>query len=646
MLLPALMALQTVALGAGLWFMGRRIGALRSEVAQLRQALEERRGVRKAAVVGAVIAPAARAEPPSARAARVWRLSSAPRAAKLERKLPLAFILSLLAAAPALGFAFAAPAAYVSIAGITAGAVMMLAALRSQWARAAWFGVATATGWAFAAFALGATQLNPIAYSAAAALAAASGLTFAFLREPAPGAVMALATGAAALALGAMGGMVAAPGLAFAVIVCAAALVGAGNLRLEPLHVGSFVAALLGLYVFSGQPGGALWFTPAAALMAALFLGIAVVRTPQLGPRGVLVAGTGALAPLASIAALHAAQHGLAERLAAAGALSALALTLAGVLALSAERRQGGLPALKFTAWVLAGAALACVISATMLAAPAPLAAALLMTVALALAASDLRLPSGLQSILAAAVALASASLASISAAQLLTESAPIPTWAALAAGVGAPSLLGGLAARAARRREHVIAAGWFESIAWAYAVACCSVALRLAFSAGAPLLEPITGLETGAHASAWLLAGLIAGAADKRARVSFRGAMVTALGCAAILAGLAALALWMRSAAAFAPADINPLALAAPALMFAAHWRYWRARGAITRARVALALATILGAAALTFAVIAARADAGAGDWVAALVGSGAFAAALVLNLAPGVVRMPTRRA
>lgn len=638
-LLPTLMALQTLALGAGLWLMSRRIGALKDEVAQLRQALEERRGVRKAAVAaGVVSAPASRAEPPSARAARVWRLAPAQGPAKPKREPPLEVWLVPLAAAPTLGFAFTAAAPYVSVAGILIGAAMMLAALRPDWKRAAWPGAAASAMWAAAAFIAQTPQLDPLLFSTIAALAAACGLAYAHARDPAPGAAMALAMGVALLALGATGSMVAAPGLMFTLLIAATALVGAANLRLEPLHGGSFVAALAGLYVFSGQPDAALWFTPAATLIGALFVGIAIVRVPQLGPRGVLIAGTGALAPLATIMALHAAQHGLAERLGAAGALTGLALLLGGVLALAAARRHEGPAALKLTAWVLAAAALACVVGAVALATPAPIAAALLMAAALALAATEWRLPSGLQNVLAATAALASGALAWISAAQTLTESAPIPTWTALAAGVGAPALIAALAARAARHREHVIISGWFETIAWAAAVACFSVALRLAFSGAAPLLAPIGGLEASAHVSAWLLAGLMIGASDKRARTSFRGAMITALSLAALSGGLVALAVWLRGAPDVG--DINPLAVAAPALLLGAHWRYWRSRAAVLRTRVALGLATLLGAAALSLAVVQARAGAGESDWLSALLGSAAFAAAIVVNLAPGVVR------
>ena len=137
---------------------------------------------------------------------------------------------------------------------------------------------------------------------------------------------------------------------------------------------------------------------------------------------------------------------------------------------------------------------------------------------------------------------------------------------------------------------------------------------------------------------SVWLLAGLMIGASDKRARTSFRGAMITALSLAALAGGLAALTAWLRGAPDLR--DVNPLALAAPALLLGMHWRYWRASGAVVRTRTALGLATLLGAAAFSIAVVQARADAAQGDWLSALLGSAAFAAAIVANLAPGVVR------
>src|SRR5690606_28258876 len=108
------------------------------------------------------------------------------------------------------------------------------------------------------------------------------------------------------------------------------------NLRLEVVHLAAFVATLVGLLVLSGQQSAAIWFTPAAAWAGALFFAIAFVRVPQLGSRGVALAGTGALAPFAAIAALHDAQHGLANSFAAAGAFLGLATLLGLLIAIAA----------------------------------------------------------------------------------------------------------------------------------------------------------------------------------------------------------------------------------------------------------------------------------------------------------------------
>jgi hypothetical protein len=51
---------------------------------------------------------------------------------------------------------------------------------------------------------------------------------------------------------------------------------------------------------------------------------------PQLGARGLAIAGTGALAPLMAITALYFSQHGLADRYAAAGGFAVLSALLIG----------------------------------------------------------------------------------------------------------------------------------------------------------------------------------------------------------------------------------------------------------------------------------------------------------------------------
>src|SRR5262249_40850667 len=148
----------------------------------------------------------------------------------------------------------------------------------------------------------------------------------------APGATLALVMAAAALALGSQIGMVGAPGIAFAAIVSCAAVAGALNIKLEPIHLAAFGATLIGLFVVSGQEPAAIWFTPIAAWAGALFLGISGVRVPKVGARGAALAATGVIAPLTSIAALYGADQGLADPHAAAGAFALLACLLGAII--------------------------------------------------------------------------------------------------------------------------------------------------------------------------------------------------------------------------------------------------------------------------------------------------------------------------
>src|SRR5262249_2433256 len=140
------------------------------------------------------------------------------------------------------------------------------------------------------------------------------------------------------------------------------------------------------------QESAAIWFTPAAAWVGALFLAIAAVRVPQLGARGGALALTGALAPFATITALHVAQHGLADNYAAAGAYLVLALVLAGIVVLTALRRDRGVAAMRFSLWVLVAGAFFSVAGAIATALPTPVQAPAFALGAVALLGLDLRL--------------------------------------------------------------------------------------------------------------------------------------------------------------------------------------------------------------------------------------------------------------
>ena len=205
----------------------------------------------------------------------------------------------------------------------------------------------------------------PGLYCAVLPIAGATGLTHAYLRRAAhgaavaaPGACLSLFMCAAALALGSQIGMIGAPGVAFAAIVSCAAIAGALNIKLEPIHLAAFGATLIGLFVMSGQDTAAVWFTPITAWAGALFLGIASVRVPKIGARGAALAATGVIAPMAAIAALYGAQQGLADPHAAAAAFAVLACVFVAIIAAAARWRERGLSALKLTLWVLGAGSL------------------------------------------------------------------------------------------------------------------------------------------------------------------------------------------------------------------------------------------------------------------------------------------------
>lgn len=629
-----LFAFQTLILGAGFFLLWRRIGALRQEVGELRQALAQRQGGARAKLV-AVGASASRptiadADPPLARAARAWRKTAAPPTETVR-----GVVLALVAFAPAFGLLAGAPAIAMTSAGLLLGAAMLLAALHPAWRAAAWPGVLTASAWALAGFAFAAAP--PIATAACTALAALAGLIEARFGRAGPGAAMAAAMSASLLALGAQNGMIGAPGFAYGAIVMGAALLGASTLRLEFFHHAAFAAALAGLFVLSGQADAAIWFTPAAAWSGALFLAIAVVRVPQLGARGASIAGAGALAPLAAIAALHAARHGLADPLAAGGAYMALALALGGLIGLAAARRARGLKALGLTLWMLALGAFAALLCAIALNLTPPLAALTLMVTALALLALELRHPHAVWPTLACVNVALALLFAGLAGALLLAEDAA--GWASLGLGFGLPAALAAAAAVLARRNERDISAGLFAFASFALALGGAALALRLVFSSGAPLLAPISAAEAAAHACVWLLGGLAIGAKAGGVRQAAAGALwLTALGAASAIA-----ALWLYAYSRdplLALAAFSTPSVVGLAVLLAAHWSFWRARKQDFAARVSLASAALLAAAALSVAVLKARTAAGGADWVSGIAGATAFALAIAVNFAPGIVR------
>lgn len=663
LLLAILFAAYAIGSAAALVYFWRQLKATRSELSELRQAIEARapaqpavRRVRSGSVVP-IDAPSAAAlaedEGPLERAARTWRAPNKEPMAEVSDDAPLkrvalspatlrGLVLGVLATAPAVGFFFRAEPPVIIASGLAIAAAMMVVALRPVWSVAAWASISTAAAWASLGFALGAAHADPTSYSICAALAGAAGLLHAHLRRATPGATLALAMSAAALALASQTGMIGPAGAAFGIMVALAAIVGALSLRLEAMHLAAFGAAVIGLFVLSGQPSAAIWFTPVTTWAGALFLGIAAIRVPHLGARGVAIAGTGAFGALGAILALNTAQHGLADPYAAAGALIALATALGCVIGISALRRGRGLHALRFSLWMLALACFGAIVAAIVLALPAPLASFAFALAALGLSALNVRFPEGTWRAFAGAAALLSLPFAAISAQMMLSEAQHWPAWLLVAAGLCAPAaLLGGAAFLAARHDAPKLSA-LFELLVIGLAASAASLFVRLTFSEGALLLQPVGFVETGVHCAAWLMAALIIGSRAHLGAKPMRVAAINLLTIAALGVMVTAALLWMtdywaaRSGSGPAFLTRETFGFLIPSALFFAHWVFWRARSDDLQTRLVFAASMLLFAAFITVEAIRAE---NIPDWTRALAGAVSFAMALGLNFAPGVV-------
>lgn len=646
-----LVALHLAATAAGFAFFWRRHSALHAEVERLREALGAAEAVaapvrRRAGATEAASAELISITPsvtPEARAARAWRLPETPigfDAANFPPDTTRGLVLGAIAAAPALGFFFGIAAPFLIVAGLGAAAAMMLLSLRPEWRAAAWASVITAAAWGVLGLVLGAAQSSPVIYSVFIAFAGIAGLTHAHLRRATPGLVMGLATAALSLALASQTSVIGAGGVAFGIIVAAAAIIGAMSLRLEAMHLAAFGAALVGLFVLSGQDAAAIWFTPATAWAGALFLAIAIVRVPQLGARGVALAGTGVLVSMLGAGALHWAQHGLANPYAASGAFTALAAIFSAIIGLSAARRAGALASLKITLWVLALGGFAAITTAIFLALPAPFAACGFAAVALGLTALNTRLPDAAWRTFACVAAMLAAGCALASAQMVLSESQAWDAWVLIGAGLVAPAILVGGAALFAARADAKFTASVAESVTFGAAVIAVSLLIRLYFSGGALLLQPVGFVELGAHAAAWLIAALLIASRSRLGAGRVRVGAAILLGMLALVvcafgAGLWLTPYWSARPATGAPLNHAPLGFLLPAIMFWANWVFWRARGAEVRTRVALAAGAMLLACYVTLEMVRIP---DMPDWASALVGAVAFALAIAINFASGI--------
>jgi hypothetical protein len=548
-----------------------------------------------------------------------------------------------MALSPVLGFAFGAPHAALIACGLSISAALMMISLRPLWPAAAFVGAFGAGGWALTAFALEAAQAGPVVFASFTAIAGVVGLVHARLRGVTPGLMLALLMGGALIALGNAIGLAGPAGLGFGVLIVAAAIIGASAVRLAGLHLGAFAAAMFGLYVFSGQPAAAIWFTPVTAWMGALFFAIAAIRVPALGARGALLAATGVAAPMLSAGALSLSQHGLANPLAAAGAFLSLAVMFGALIAVAAQRGQRGVAALYLAAWILlGGGSIAFVISA-LLALPTPVAATVCAIGALALVGRDHCRPQRIWRAGALCLFIASATIA------WAVIRHGWPDVIALASTLAAPALLAGVAALVSERRASVGAAAVFEAFAIVGAAASAMALVRLLLTAGAPNGAAIGFVEAGVHLTIWAGAALALVARGERGARMVRRVAAASFGIAALCGATLAGLLWLTPFWASRPLSgvdqallqHAPLGFALPAIAAWAHWAYWRGKGVHVRTRVALAAAALLSAAFLSLELFGARegaVPAGQPDWVligAIVVG---FGAAIAVNFAPGI--------
>ena len=671
MILFIFLAIQLAVAAGGAALMWRRIEQQRNEIASLKQSLAHVKSAgvsRRAAeartkvvaiggrspllatveniaeTAGPAPAPPARFSPPAALANALPSIS--PETAR-------GAALGLAAILPALAFPFAANHALVVACGLCVAAGMMLLAFDRYWRAAAWAGLVTGAVWVVVGYALHVAQAQPLTFSTALGLTGVASLFNARLREPGPGEASALIMAFAALVLGNQIGMIGPAGAAFGVMAAMAAIVGALSLKLEKLHLAGFAATLIGLFVLSGQPSAAIWFTPVTSWAGALFLGVAAVRVPHLGARGVTLAATGALAPLLGIAALYDSHQGLADPRAAGGAFIALSVMLGAVIVAASQRHRRGIAALKITLWVLAASAFIAAVAGSLLAFQAPFAAAALGAIALGAALLFARFQDTVWRICAVAAALLAALVASSSVSLILQET---PGWSAtftVAGGLALPAALTGIAGSILRRASARVSGGLAKLVAIGLSVATADMVLRLVFSAGAPLMQPVGFVEAGCHISAWLAIALaVAARGQKRRMGSARKAGILVLGAASLAASVLIAALWLTpywqllvpSRAAWSVLRLDGLGFLAPAALYWAHWVFWRRRGANVRTRISFAAAAAMSACFIALLVMKPGQPDVAGS-IAPLIAAASFALAILANFTPGVVAKAARR-
>ncbi|MBI1250983.1 MAG: DUF2339 domain-containing protein [Alphaproteobacteria bacterium] len=320
-----------------------------------------------------------------------WERAAAPPPASPNWAIALA-IAAL--AAPAAGFAFGAAGGLIALGG-AAIAVMTLQGI-ARWRSAPHFAWAAAVGaavWPWVWMRAVGETLSAWPIAAFALVIGLSSVTMALAgrrsRPFSAGAGLMLGwTLAAMLSAGPATGAGAA--LAALVAVCAAAVVL--RPRADLLHASAWAAGCAGLArIAVGDPIAAVvWLPPAAALFAGVFLGAAALTWPARGRRSLVTATTGALAPLAAAAAMHASgQWKYVHDAAPLAGYAVAALAAAGLVWAAMRRRP--LADLSLSAWPALAAAGAGGALMGLSAAPAPVAAATIGALAAAYAAIDRR---------------------------------------------------------------------------------------------------------------------------------------------------------------------------------------------------------------------------------------------------------------
>ncbi len=647
---------QLVVFGAGFALLWRKLHRTENELLELRRVVEavelamgrERAAARKsrakaeaALAVSGTMRGAAPPAPERAWSAPVARLvpEGPPLIVVDEPETPhwftpqLQFITTTgaLTLLPLVGLLFGWGFEILAPAGLLIAGALALSGLREDWNNTAWVAAAGGILWSLIGLGTNTAMFAPIAFSSAATFAAGAGLAHLTLRESQRGAVLAGGMGVALLWLGASIGMISAAGAGLAGLVTAAALLGARNLRSEPLLYSAFAASGLGLFVLSAQEGAAIWFTPAAALAGILFLAIAFVRVPQLGPRGGAIAGTGAAASMFAVGALYVSQHGLANPWAASAGFLALAAVFAGIITLAAQRRGGDVQRLKLTLWVLGFTGFASIASAIFIVAPTPLCAALMAALALGFTLLDLRFRTLAWRVFTAA-SLAFAAMAAWNSAESFLTTLPIwPRWAIILVAFAAPSALAAAAAHIARPAAK-LSADVFETFAIIGAIATGIMTLRFAFSPAEFSLLPLGFLEAGAQIALLLGASLALAATQRRELAGLTLILALSLGAVAS-------AFWLTTEWIERPyAALAPYGFALMAAPLWAHFFYWRNRAANARTRVTFAAAALATAAFITLLIVNAM-EKPSMDALTLGLCTALFAIALGASFAPQIV-------